>query len=185
MNFSLSADPTRMHEETDHLESDQTYLRESTPAAYTTTTPSPKDVLCGRGAPINLHPGNVIFRKVVHVNKPLYNSCEKYEKFRIAQSIVEAFEKQNPPIRFLVLQNLGNGEAWGILPKSKAVRKTVQALREKEKVTKNRNPGDKITPNNVSEQSSERDSKDNFAEQSSEYDSKATNPAILSLKSED
>lgn len=132
-----------------------------------------------------MHPGNVIFRKVVHANKPLYNLCEKYEKFRIAQSIVEAFEKQNPPIRFLVLQNLGNGEVWGILPKSKAVRKTVQALREKDKLTKKSNPGDKIEPTNVSEQSSERDSKDKSAKQTSEYDSKGTNPALLTPKSEE
>lgn len=129
-------------------------------------------MLCGRGAPINLHPGNVIFRKVVHANKPLYNSCEKYEKFRIAQSIVEAFERQNPPIQFLVLQNLGNGEVWGILPKSKAVRKTVQALREKEKRMKNIKCGDKQQSVDVSEQFSERDSKDNIL-------------AVGSLESED
>mmetsp|Transcript_12625 Transcript_12625/g.19419 ORF Transcript_12625/g.19419 Transcript_12625/m.19419 type:complete len:406 (+) Transcript_12625:111-1328(+) len=98
-------------------------------------TPADTDVLCGRGAPINMHPGNVIYRQVVKHNKPLYQTCEKFEKYRVAQSIVEALMGRQPKVRFLeACGNENDGtRSWKIVPKDKAVKKTIQALRERDR----------------------------------------------------
>jgi len=94
--------------------------------------PSAKDVLCGRGAPINKHPGNIMFRKLVKYNKQLYNVCEKDHRYHLAKSIVLALEEQNPPTRFLEQNSDGNGNlTWTTISKERAIRKTFQALREK------------------------------------------------------
>lgn len=96
------------------------------------SSPSSTDVLCGRGAPINKHPGNIVFRKVVKYNKELYNVCEKKDRYFVAKSIVMALEEQNPPTRFLEQNDDGNGKfTWITISKDRAIRKTVQALREK------------------------------------------------------
>jgi len=130
MNYFLPTDLSHIRAEINIFHDVQPFPRQES----VKMAPLEKDVICGRGAPINMHPGNVIFRKVVQANKGLYHSCEKNEKFRIAQSIVEALEDQDPPIRFLVLQNSGSShQVWNAIPKSKAIRKTVQALREKPK----------------------------------------------------
>lgn len=97
-------------------------------------TPSETDVLCGRGAPINRHSGNILFRKVVKCNKELYNVCTKKERYYVAESIVQALQNQSPPTRFLeAYQDLNGGsdEMWVAISKERAIRKTVQALREK------------------------------------------------------
>jgi len=110
----------------------------SLPQAFDDTkvlTPSETDVLCGRGAPINRHPGNIIFRKIVKYNKELYNVCDKEEKYYVAESVVLALEGQNPPARFLEARENSNGnesdQVWTIIPKERAIRKTIQALRER------------------------------------------------------
>jgi len=97
-------------------------------------TPSETDVLCGRGAPINRHSGNIIFRKVVKCNKELYNVCTKKERYYVAESIVQALENQTPSTRFLEAYqdpNSGSTDMWVAISKERAIRKTVQALREK------------------------------------------------------
>jgi len=105
------------------------------PQSFPQVSPRDEDVLCGRGGPVNMHPGNLIFRKVVNANKDLYKALEKFDKFRLAQSIVEALESNQS--RFLTLQNDGfyGHQFWSVVSKSKAVRKTLQALREKPKIS--------------------------------------------------
>jgi len=94
--------------------------------------PSDKDVLCGRGAPINKHPGNIIFRKLVKYNKGLYNVCEKNDRLNLAKSIVMALEEQDPPTRFLEQYDDGTGSLmWTTISKERAIRKSFQALRER------------------------------------------------------
>ena len=92
------------------------------------TEPHSNDILSGRGGLVNKHPGNVTFRRVVEANKKGYHSCPKSHKLLLAQSIVEAIMKQNPPGRFLS-EDKGTGE-WFNVGKSKAIQKTSQALRE-------------------------------------------------------
>jgi len=116
--------------------------------AFRVEKPEETDVLCGRGAPINMHPGNVVYRQVVKHNKPLYQACEKFEKYRVAQSIVDALEYRKPSVRFLEQQSSsqsnsnndrGSNKVWTIISKEKAIRKTIQALRERDR----RNPNTK------------------------------------------
>lgn len=89
--------------------------------------PNPHDVLCGRGALINKHPGNVVYRRVVEHNKKTYHSCKKAYKNLLARSIVEAVARQKPPGRFLARDSQGQ---WLDIGKARAIQKTCQALRE-------------------------------------------------------
>lgn len=87
--------------------------------------PSKNDVLCGRGGLSNNHPGNRLFRRLVNVNKVLYQqSLSQTHKHMVALSIVEAI--RNHGGRFVRKQN---GEWVEISTKDAAV-KTSQALRE-------------------------------------------------------
>lgn len=96
--------------------------------------PTKLDVLYGRGSKINQHPGNILFRKIVEHNKLLYRTCKKHEKTAVAQAIVEALESRSPPIRFLEIGNYTmrkSQQIWVLVPKERAIRKTIQALRER------------------------------------------------------
>mmetsp|Transcript_27400 Transcript_27400/g.41480 ORF Transcript_27400/g.41480 Transcript_27400/m.41480 type:complete len:269 (+) Transcript_27400:139-945(+) len=101
--------------------------------AQIVTKLSSKDILCGRGAPAIKHVGNKIFRKVVKLNKNLHKVCTKKERYYLAESIVQVFEDETPPVRFLE-QHPGSayGEKWVTVSRKRAIRKTLQALREKE-----------------------------------------------------
>jgi hypothetical protein len=91
--------------------------------------PHDNDVLCGRGGDINIHPGNMKFRKLVSTNKLVYLTCRfKREKRLIAERIVHEIQKQNPPGRFLTKDKI-NGH-WFEISDEKARDKTSQALRE-------------------------------------------------------
>mmetsp|Transcript_20843 Transcript_20843/g.23296 ORF Transcript_20843/g.23296 Transcript_20843/m.23296 type:complete len:128 (-) Transcript_20843:569-952(-) len=62
------------------------------------------DVLCGRGALTNEHPGNEWFRRLVRSNRQLYRSCPKHTKLLVAKAIVQAVQRnqqRNPLGRFL------------------------------------------------------------------------------------
>lgn len=93
--------------------------------------PHPNDVLCGRGGHAIRHPGNIRFRMVVDHNKALYQTCGKDRKGFVAQSVVEAIYRQEPPGRFLE-HNKKTGY-WTVIEKKRAIHKTSQALRENAK----------------------------------------------------
>jgi len=87
--------------------------------------PRDQDILSGRGAGVNLHPGNVFFRKLISANKALYLKADPGEKKRIIRRIVERalehgrFLKQDPMTEF-----------WTSITSEEARKKTGQALRE-------------------------------------------------------
>ena len=85
------------------------------------------DVLFGRGGRSNHHPGNKIYRDIVTEKQPFYRSCDKNEKTKVAQSIVDAVTI-NGKGRFLELDKR-NG-MWYLVPNIVARRKVGQALRE-------------------------------------------------------
>jgi len=88
--------------------------------------PNDSDVLCGRGGNVNMHPGNIYFRKLVDSRKPAYITARfKREKRMIAESILNDIKRTNG--RFLAKNNTGK---WVIYPDHKARDKTSQALRE-------------------------------------------------------
>ena len=87
------------------------------------------DVMCGRGAGTNLHPGNKRFRQIVESRKVDYNvKFDKIRKPLIAWEIVRDIRGQSPPGRFL--QKDKKTGKWNDVGDDKAHIKTVQALRE-------------------------------------------------------
>lgn len=94
-----------------------------------TTTPHDNDVLCGRGASINSHPGNERYRNFVQRKKRIYLTTNfKREKRLIASSIVEEVRDLDPPGRFLIKE--GRSDVWVDIGDEKARDKASQALRE-------------------------------------------------------
>ena len=88
-------------------------------------TPKEQDILSGRGAGVNLHPGNVFFRKLIQSNKKRYVQADPGEKKRIIRRIVEATEAKG---RFL--KQDPKTELWTRISTEEARKKTGQALRE-------------------------------------------------------
>mmetsp|Transcript_12874 Transcript_12874/g.30103 ORF Transcript_12874/g.30103 Transcript_12874/m.30103 type:complete len:1106 (+) Transcript_12874:38-3355(+) len=98
--------------------------------------PHVHDVLCGRGALTNEHPGNEWFRRLVRSNRQLYRSCPKHTKLLVAKAIVQAVQRtqRNPPGRFLEKTKTADGtvsNTWTPITYKSAVEKASQALREK------------------------------------------------------
>ncbi len=91
------------------------------------TKPNKNDVICGRGGHSNKHPGNRLFRRLVNVNKALYQqtlSEKSSHKKLLSLSIIHAIRNQGG--RFLRKQ-LGE---WVVISSRQAYIKTSQALRE-------------------------------------------------------
>jgi len=96
-------------------------------------TPTPQDVLSGRGGGINSHPGNKVFREWVRLRKEDYNLARnKKEKTVVATEVVRQVQEQNG--RFLTKDTSvvgGSGGHWWVeIDETKALAKTTQALRE-------------------------------------------------------
>ena len=87
---------------------------------------SDSDVLFGRGGRSNHHPGNKIYRDIVTERQPHYRTCDKNQKTRVAQSIVDYIQKAGG--RFLELDR--EVVRWYVVPNIVARRKVGQALRE-------------------------------------------------------
>ena len=98
------------------------------PEGYITgvTETTDKDVLCGRGAKLHRHPGNVTHREYVSKNKLKYIECVSTNKNEVSKSIVTAMRQQGA--RFLQKDESGN--TWHDIGDKKAIDKTSQALRE-------------------------------------------------------
>lgn len=86
-----------------------------------------KDVLFGRGGRSNNHLGNKLYRDLVTEKQEFYKSCDKNEKTKVAQAIVDIvhFEQKG---RFLE-RDPATGRHY-IVPNLMARRKVGQALRE-------------------------------------------------------
>eukprot|EP00980_Cylindrotheca_fusiformis_P026201 scaffold15514_cov129-Cylindrotheca_fusiformis.AAC.9 len=85
------------------------------------------DILFGRGGRSNHHPGNKIYRDLVTERQPYYRNCDKSEKTKVAQAIVDMVQRDHKG-RFLELDKEAN--RWYIVPNIVARRKVGQALRE-------------------------------------------------------
>ena len=92
-----------------------------------------QDILCGRGGVSNNHVGNEWYRRLIQANRPLYRACPKHTKLLIAKAIVQAVEQQGG--RFLEKEKQTG--KWQRIEYKRAVDKTSQGLREREKKTTN------------------------------------------------
>jgi len=90
------------------------------------------DVLCGRGAGVNNHPGNQRFRELVKMNRGDYKKTNsKKAKSEIAKSIVAAIYGNGGRFLKKVTQKSEDDECvWMDVGTHKANEKTSQALRE-------------------------------------------------------
>jgi len=85
------------------------------------------DVLFGRGGRSNHHPGNKAYRDIVTGKQDHYRSCDKNEKTKVAQGIVDHV---NNEIRGRFLELDKDCQRWFLVPQVVARRKVGQALRE-------------------------------------------------------
>ena len=88
----------------------------------------PFDVVCGRGAPTNFHPGNQSFRDIVKEYETEYLCSKRSEKPRVAMRLMEMFRSQG--VRFVRRQKLGGRSAWIEIGDERVYEKICQALRE-------------------------------------------------------
>ena len=91
--------------------------------------PTPNDVLYGRGGGTNHHPGNKRYRRWVEDRKVEYVNSKRLDKPVVALDIVRAWRSQDPPGRFLKMDDKTG--LWTDVGDKKAREKTSQALREK------------------------------------------------------
>eukprot|EP00546_Thalassionema_frauenfeldii_P020639 CAMPEP_0178907678 /NCGR_PEP_ID=MMETSP0786-20121207/7504_1 /TAXON_ID=186022 /ORGANISM="Thalassionema frauenfeldii, Strain CCMP 1798" /LENGTH=807 /DNA_ID=CAMNT_0020579503 /DNA_START=386 /DNA_END=2812 /DNA_ORIENTATION=+ len=91
--------------------------------------PHDKDVLCGRGGLTNYHPGNSWYRNMVRANRSLYKASPKHSKILVAKSICGHVLAQGS--RFLECDKRTG--SWFTISYKRAVDKTSQALREKDR----------------------------------------------------
>mmetsp|Transcript_22613 Transcript_22613/g.52182 ORF Transcript_22613/g.52182 Transcript_22613/m.52182 type:complete len:467 (+) Transcript_22613:3130-4530(+) len=96
------------------------------------------DVLAGRGGKSNNHQGNKEFRDVVARFKALFKYIEKKYRKKLAEAIVSSFEKQDPPTRFLTLDEKTG--RYYLMEETAKVKKVSQALREKKNGANEENP---------------------------------------------
>ncbi|GKY94571.1 hypothetical protein MPSEU_000422700 [Mayamaea pseudoterrestris] len=89
-----------------------------------------KDVLMGRGKRVSEWPGNIYFRQLIASNREKYLVAPRHEKVTIADQVIHQIHSIGG--RFLKEQDDGP-EGWYEVELERAVEKTCQALREKEK----------------------------------------------------
>ena len=85
----------------------------------------------------NHHPGNEWYRRLIRSNRPLYRACPKHTKLLVSKAIVQAVEQQGG--RFLE-RNRKNGY-WYTVSYKRAVDKTSQGLRERDRDDDNNSGG--------------------------------------------
>ncbi len=89
---------------------------------------------------ILLFSNSVRFRRLVRSNRALYRSCPKHTKLLVAKAIVQAVQQQDPPGRFIKMQDPDSDaeqHLWEPITYAQAVNKTSQALREKDAASRN------------------------------------------------
>jgi hypothetical protein len=91
--------------------------------------PHDNDVMYGRGGGTNHHPGNKRYRKLVEDRKLDYVNSKRLDKPLVALDIIRVWRAQEPPGRFLKLDEKTG--LWTDVGDKKAREKTSQALREK------------------------------------------------------
>jgi hypothetical protein len=85
-----------------------------------------KDVVCGRGAPTMLHPGNQAYRSLIQKHETDYLWAKRSDKPVIAMQIMETLKRQD--VRFV--RKEGNSRGWLVLDENKIYEKVCQSLRE-------------------------------------------------------
>jgi len=88
--------------------------------------PTQNDVLSGRGACFNQHPGNKHFRRMLDAQMDSYTTGTKKKKMVISHAIVDAIYSMEPAGRFL--KKCDNNTKWRELSRKEASNKAAQAM---------------------------------------------------------
>lgn len=96
--------------------------------------PHENDILLGRGAGINSHPGNLHYRKLIQHYKLQYVNSDPAQKKRIIKHVFNIAKQYG---RFLKLDP--RAEEWTTVDDEESKKKVGQALRENPPTIKNRN----------------------------------------------
>jgi hypothetical protein len=86
------------------------------------------DVILGRGPSVCNHEGNILFRFLCHLARPVYVSSGKRWKTDISNLVVKQIASLDPPGRYV--ESGDDRSTLYLVPKDKVLEKTGQALRE-------------------------------------------------------
>ena len=90
-----------------------------------TLVPTNKDVLLGKGTPINRHAGNIAFRALIRQKQDQYDAAPEGSKHFIAKDIVHSLRDQGWRFLRRTLPTV-----WEEVPMQRAYRKAQQTLRD-------------------------------------------------------
>lgn len=101
----------------------------SAASATTSMRLEPKDVVCGRGAPTSIHPGNLVFKKVIKKHEMKYLCSTRSEKPKIAMKLLEEFRTRG--VRFVKRERAEDDRfEWIEIGEQRSYEKICQSLRE-------------------------------------------------------
>jgi hypothetical protein len=109
-----------------------------------------KDIICAQGKFADLHPGNVMFRKLVNAHKQTYAQAPNSDKRKISRGIVAALRR----FGFNFLKFDTDTGCYDDIGDKKAAAKTSQALREKRNNMGDSNSSSYVTSSNTSSEES-------------------------------
>ena len=87
-----------------------------------------QDVVCGRGAPTLVHPGNQAYRSLIQQNETAYLCAKRADKPIIATKVIDILN--NRGVRFVRRERNSYGSGWVVLDDKKVYEKVCQSLRE-------------------------------------------------------
>ena len=95
---------------------------------YIQGVPRENDVIVGRGAGMNLHPGNMQYWRSILAHREMYRESRTNEgKHTVALGVVNSIRRRNG--RFLRMEN-GEINRWFVLPDNVVISKVKLALRD-------------------------------------------------------
>lgn len=100
-------------------------IASTTTGSIDIVTPNDNDILSGRGAGINLHPGNIYYRNLIQSYKVQYVHSDPGQKKHIIKCVFNTAKQYG---RFLKFDPIT--EEWKEVPDEEARKKVGQALRE-------------------------------------------------------
>ncbi len=95
-------------------------------------TPSPSDVIGGKGRNAAYHTGNKYYNDLIRQHRNAFHNCPNFTKKReVASKVINEIKGQRLPGRFLFQNNNVEGKPWMEYDDEKVMMKVLQALREK------------------------------------------------------
>jgi hypothetical protein len=94
------------------------------------TTLRPNDIVCGRGAPTNFHPGNQVLRELVKEYQTSYLCARRSEKPRIAIELLGAIRFRGGRFVRRNTKTTGRSFSWVEIGEKAAYEKVCQYLRD-------------------------------------------------------